>query len=86
MNNWKWWNILDLNKFTALNVPDYYFQRNLQDLGLVDLVVMKGDFITVLFQGYLLTPRLNGRNGFSVEHKYSAMIDSNNNLWVGMKS
>lgn len=81
-----WWKILDLNEFESLGVPDYYFSKTLNGLGLVDFIVMKGFGISVIFQGYVLTPRLNNRNGFSVADKYIAYIDKDNNLWVGMKN
>lgn len=81
---WKWWKVFNLNDFEKLNVPDYYLQANLDDLGLTDIVLMRGFNLNVLFQGYILTPFLNNRNAFSKDHKVGAYIDSENQLWVGM--
>lgn len=83
MDNWRWWKVFNLDEFNALNVPDYYLTLNLDGLGLTDIVIMRGFDISVLFLGYVLTPFLNGRNGFSIENKVSAYIDEDNNLWVG---
>lgn len=80
---WRWWKITDLTEFDKLNVPDLYLSVNLDGLGLTDIVVMRGFNISVLFMGYILTPFLNNRNGFSAGNKVSAYIDEDNNLWVG---
>ena len=80
---WRWWKITDLTEFDKLNVPDLYLSVNLDGLGLTDIVVMRGFNISVLFLGYVLTPFLNNRNGFSSANKVSAYIDEDNNLWVG---
>lgn len=80
---WRWWKITDLTEFDKLNVPDLYLSVNLDGLGLTDIVVMRGFNISVLFLGYILTPFLNNRNGFSSANKVSAYIDEDNILWVG---
>lgn len=82
-DEWRWWNITNLNEFETLNVPDLYLSVNLEGLGMTDIVIMRGFNISVLFLGYVLTPFLNGRNGFSMNNKVSAYIDEANNLWVG---
>lgn len=82
-DKWRWWKVFDLNEFESLNVPDYYLSVNLEDLGMTDIVIMRGFNISVLFMGYVLTPFLNNRNGFSMANKVSAYIDEENNLWVG---
>lgn len=83
IGKWRWWKITDLTEFDKLNVPDLYLSVNLDGLGLTDIVVMRGFNISVLFLGYVLTPFLNNRNGFSSANKVSAYIDEDNNLWVG---
>lgn len=83
MANWRWWKIYNLDELNKVDVPDVYLSLNLEGLGLTDIVVMRGFNISVLFLGYVLTPFLNDRNGFSVANKVSAYIDDENNLWVG---
>ena len=78
VGNWVWWKITNLSDFNKLNVPDLYLSVNL-----TDIVIMRGFNISVLFLGYVLTPFLNNRNGFSANNKVSAYIDEENNLWVG---
>lgn len=80
---WRWWQIMNLDDFDKLNVPDYYLSVNLEGIGVTDIVVMRGFNISVLFLGYVLTPFLNNRNGFSANNKVSAYIDEDNTLWVG---
>lgn len=80
---WRWWKIYNLDEMNQVDVPDVYLSLNLDGLGLTDIVVMRGFNISVLFLGYVLTPFLNNRNGFSMANKVSAYIDEENNLWVG---
>lgn len=80
---WRWWKIYNLDELNKVDVPDVYLSLNLDGLGLADIVVMRGFNISVLFLGYVLTPFLNDRNGFSMANKVSAYIDEENNLWVG---
>lgn len=80
---WRWWKIYNLDEMNQVDVPDVYLSLNLDGLGLTDIVVMRGFNISVLFLGYVLTPFLNNRNGFSMANKVSAYIDDENNLWVG---
>ena len=80
---WLWWKIYNLDELNKVDVPDVYLSLNLEGLGLTDIVVMRGFNISVLFLGYVLTPFLNDRNGFSMANKVSAYIDDENNLWVG---
>jgi hypothetical protein len=80
---WRWWKIYNLDELNKVDVPDVYLSLNLDGLGLTDIVVMRGFNISVLFLGYILTPFLNDRNGFSMANKVSAYIDEENNLWVG---
>lgn len=80
---WRWWKIYNLDELNKVDVPDVYLSLNLEGLGLTDIVVMRGFDISVLFLGYVLTPFLNNRNGFSMANKVSAYIDDENNLWVG---
>lgn len=80
---WRWWKIYNLDELNKVDVPDVYLSLNLEGLGLTDIVVMRGFNISVLFLGYVLTPFLNDRNGFSMANKVSAYIDDENNLWVG---
>lgn len=80
---WRWWQIMNLDDFDKLNVPEHYLSVNLEGIGVTDIVVMRGFNISVLFLGYVLTPFLNNRNGFSANNKVSAYIDEDNILWVG---
>lgn len=81
--NWNWYKIINLSTVTAANVPDYIVEVDLEGLGRQTILIAQGFNINVLFMGYWLTPYLNNRNGFSLNHTASAYIDEENNLWVG---
>ena len=83
---WKWYKLLNLSEIDRLDVPDYYLNIDMEELGIQNIVISRGFGYSVLFLGYWITPELNNRNGYIVENKVSAYIDEQRNLWVGFNA
>lgn len=79
---WKWYKLINLSDVEKLNVPDYYMSVNMKDLGQQEILIARGFGWSVCFLNYWITPKLNDRNGYSVNNKVSAYIDDQNYLWV----
>ena len=79
---WKWVNIINLNTFEAMGIPDFTFSADLEDFGVQSYRLLVGIATSVIVDGLILTPTMNGKNSFNKESR-SAYIDENNNLWVG---
>lgn len=83
---WKWYKLLNLSEIDRLDVPDYYLNIDMEELGVQNIVISQGFGYSVLFLGYWITPGLNNRNAYIVENKVSAYIDEQRNLWVGFNA
>lgn len=83
---WKWYKLLNLSEIDRLDVPDYYLNIDMEELGIQNIVISRGFGYSVLFLGYWITPGLNNRNAYIVENKVSAYIDEQRNLWVGFNA
>lgn len=79
----RWYKIGNVDEFEKKGVPQIEITAELEELGQVDIVLIFGFNVSVIFQGEMLTIGLNGRNPFFKE-KASAYIDpETRDLWVG---
>lgn len=77
-----WYNIGNEQEFLAKGIPQETKRLDLEDLGEVDVVLLAGFRTSVIFNGEMLTPTLNGRNPF-YKTETSCYIDENKDIWVG---
>ncbi len=77
-----WYDVGNKDEFLAKAIPQETKKLNLEDLGEVEVVFLSGFAFSVIFNGEMLTPNLNGRNPF-YKDKTSCYIDENNEVWVG---
>lgn len=73
----------NLNDFEALNVPQLEQELELEDLGVAKVVFIKGFSFSVIFNGEMLTPNLNGRNPFYKQHTTAYVDPQTRDIWVG---
>lgn len=78
----KWYNIGNTAEFDK-GAPQIEKNLDLEDLGLINIVMIKGFLISVIFNGELLTPNLNARNPFNRNKKACYINPFNGNIWVG---
>lgn len=79
----RWYKIGNVDEFEKKGVPQIEITAELEELGQVDIVLIFGFSMSVIFQGEILTIGLNGRNPFFKE-KASAYIEpKTRDLWVG---
>lgn len=78
-----WYNIGNAENFEKMGIPQLAQELELEDLGMVEIVLIKGFNLSVIFNGEMMTPNLNGRNPFS-KNKTTAYIDPiTKDIWVG---
>lgn len=69
-------------EFEKKGIPQEVKTVELEGLGQVDIVFLKGFAFSVIFQGEMLTPYLNQRNPF-IKNQSSCWIDpENSDVWV----
>lgn len=78
-----WYNVGNLKKFEEMGIPQLAQNLELEDLGTVEIVFIKGFNFSIIFNGEVLTPNLNGRNPF-YRNSTTAYIDPlTQEIWVG---
>lgn len=78
-----WYKVGNAKEFEEMNIPQLVQEVELEDMGMVEIVFMKGFNISIIFNGEVLTPELNGRNPF-FRNKTTAYIDpETKDVWVG---
>lgn len=83
--SWNYWKIYTVKEFEVQNVPQVTIRRDLDTIGTVEISFFKGFNLSVLFQGVILTPNLNGRNPF-YKNGVAAYIDEKGQIWVGKEN
>lgn len=82
---WSWFNVYDLKEIEKKDIPQKEIEVDLEDIGIQKILIYKANYYGVIFKGVVLTPKLNGRNGFQKDG-VSAYIDESKNLWVGYEN
>ena len=78
-----WYKVGNAKEFEEKGIPQLVQELELEDMGNVEIVFIKGFEISIIFNGEVLTPNLNGRNPF-FRNKTTAYIDpETKDIWVG---
>ena len=78
-----WYNIGNKTEFLNKGIPQEVKNMELEDMGQVEIVFISGFNFSVIFNGEMLTPQLNGRNPF-YRNKSTCYVDpQTNEVWVG---
>lgn len=83
MNQYNWFFIFNAAEFNALNLVSRTYYMNLEGIGDRDILVTKGNHLSILYEGIFLPLELNGKNPFEFED-HAAYIDDNDNVWLGV--
>ncbi len=85
MNIYDVYNIINLDKFNATNLPSREVTGDFGLLGQQTVLVTKGNLVSFLFNNVYLPLNLNDKNPFEFEG-YAIFIDPNNDIWLGIKT
>ncbi len=75
--------IINLDDFNDLELVSRKLSIVLGTLGLVDILVTKGNLVSLFYDGVFLSLNLNDKNPFEFEGK-AIFIDPDNNIWLGL--
>lgn len=80
-----WYPIFNYDEFVALGLPSQELTVILEGIGEVDILVTKGNFVSVLYDGIFLPLDLNDRNPFAFEGHaiYKDAVDGT--VWLGIE-
>lgn len=83
MTKVNWYKVGNAEEIRKKGIPQVVTTQNLEDLGFTEIVFLIGFNLSVIFQGEILTPNLNGRNPF-YKGRTTAYIDpENQDIWCG---
>lgn len=77
-----WYNVGNKDEFLKKGIPQEEKTLELEDLGEVSVVFLAGFTFSIIFNGEMLTPKLNGRNPF-YRNETTSYIEENGDVWVG---
>ncbi|WP_424244954.1 hypothetical protein Dip510_000062 [Elusimicrobium posterum] len=80
----RYYNLFNLQELDTLSVPYITRTFELDKDGTAEVSLHKGQHYSIVANGCMLTPGLNGRNPFiSHNNKLAAYLDEDKNIWLG---
>ncbi len=77
--------IINLDAFNATGLVSRKLSLFLGTLGLKEILVTRGNLVSILYEGVYLSLNLNDKNPFEFED-HCIFIDPNNDIFLGIKS
>lgn len=81
---YNWFKIFNLTEFEALDLVSKNYHLDLEGLGEKDILVTKGNGVSILYEGIFLTVNLNAKNPFPFEG-HAVYIKENNDVYLGIE-
>lgn len=82
--NYNWYKIFNLAAFTALGLVSQTYTLELEDLGQKDILVTKGNHVSMLYEGVYLTLEFNDQNPFAFDG-HAIYLDEAGDVWLGIE-
>jgi hypothetical protein len=78
-----WYQIVNYNDFVDLDLPSQEFEAIFTNIGLKDVLITKGNLVSMLYEGVFLSCELNDQNPFEFDG-HAIWRDENDDLWLGI--
>lgn len=78
-----WYKIFNLDTFNALDLISKKYTLNLEGLGQQEILVTKGNLVSLLYNGVFLSLNLNDVNPFEMDG-YACYISDSNDVYLGI--
>lgn len=88
----EWFKIFNLTEFEALSLVSKTYTQILEGIGQKDILVTKGECVSLLYDGVFLPIELNEINPFikegevATELNYAVYLDADNNVYLGIEA
>ena len=80
---YNWYRIFNKLEFEDLGLVSRTYELNLEDIGNKEILVTKGNYISMTYEGNHLVLNLNSMNPFEFEN-HAIYIDSDNEVFLGI--
>jgi hypothetical protein len=78
-----WYKIINKGVFLDMGLPSIPVELILEDIGLREILVVKGRDVGIVYEDIFLGVQMNGNNPFHFEG-HAVYLDSNNDIWLGV--
>ena len=78
-----WFKIFNEGEFEASNLVSRTYTVNLEDIGQKDILVTKGNLVSMTYEGVMLSLDMNDANPFEFEG-LAIYRDENDDVWLGI--
>lgn len=78
-----WFRIFNIAEFEALNLVSKTYVLELEDIGEKEILVTKGDFISILYDGVFLSVLMKDENPFIFDG-HAVFVDENQDVYLGI--
>jgi hypothetical protein len=78
-----WYKMINQTEFLALGLPSRELSLVLEGKGLKSVMILSGQFVSVVYDGVMLSPGMNDENPFAFDG-YAAYLDAADDLWLGI--
>lgn len=78
-----WYYIFTTTDFDALNLPSKTYTLDLENIGIVDILVTKGNHYGILYDDVFLPLNLNDKNPFEFSD-HAIYVDADDQVWLGV--
>lgn len=80
-----WYRLINQDEFLASGLPSYKFEVELIGIGLKEIMITHGNFVSILVDDIFLPINLNSKNPYRYGER-AVSLDENNDIWVGFYS
>lgn len=82
MTEYNWFLIFNLASFEATGLISRTYTVDLLNIGTKDVLVTKGNLVSLTYDGIMLSLNLLGANPFEMDG-HACYLDDNGNVWLG---
>lgn len=79
-----WYLIFNLDEFEALGLVSKSYTLDLEDIGEKTILVTKGNYISMLYEGVLLSVQMVDKNPFPFDG-HAVYVDDDSNVYLGIE-
>lgn len=83
MTTYNTYKIINLDEFEATGLVSRTVEATLAGIGLKEILVTKGNFVSLLYEGILLSLGIGEENFFEFEG-HAVFLDPNNDIYLGI--
>lgn len=80
-----WYLIFNRSEFEALGLVSKTYSLELEAIGEVEVLVTKGNLISMLYEGIFLPVKINGLNPYEIDD-HASFEDAEGNIYLGIKA